>query len=324
MQEELLDISVVIPCFRSEKTIGDVVEGISEVMKTRPQLTYEVVLVNDGSPDDTEMAIVALAEKNPHVKAVLLSRNFGQHSALMAGYSQAMGKYIVGMDDDGEHNPADMFKLIDELEKGYDYVCAAFTSNDHSLYKRLGSRFNDWMATHFIGKPKNSIFSSYYIMRRFVMKEIIKTQNPHPYIGGMLVSITKKMSSVPIEHYPRKAGTSGYNMRKSIALWLNGITAYSVKPLTLTAAVATIFTVFGFLFGLFVIIRKLFVPEIAAGYSSVVALICLIGGMIMLLLNMIGEYVGRIYLLINRIPQYVIREVVTHNDVMKENNKPNC
>ncbi len=314
MQKEPLTVSVVIPCYCSEKTIGDVVSSIKKTMRTRPELTYEIILVSDGSPDNTDEVIADLAHKDRRVKAVLLSRNFGQHSALMAGYAQARGEYILGMDDDGEHDPADMFKLIDELEKGYDYVCAAFTSNDHSLYKQLGSKLNNWMATKFLGKPKNSLFSSYYVMRRFVMLEIIKTRNPQPYVGGMIVSITKKLSSVPIDHHIRKAGTSGYNLRKSIALWVNGITAYSAKPLTFSRTIAALFTVFGFLYGLFVVVRKLLVPGIPAGYSSTVALIAMIGGMIMLLLNIIGEYVGRIYMLLNRIPQYVIREIVSQDE----------
>ena len=311
MKNKYSSISIVIPCYRSEKTVSSVVDRITETMRQHEQDDYEVILIDDGSPDNTAEVLTKIALNDMHVKAILLSRNFGQHSALMAGYSQAKGEYIVGMDDDGEHDPADMFKLIDELDKGFDYVCAAFTSNDHSLYKRIGSRVNDWMATTFIGKPKNSLFSSYYVMRRFVMLEIIKTRNPHPYVGGMLVSITKKLSTVPIDHHKRIAGTSGYNLRRSIALWLNGITAYSVKPLTFSMTIAMIFTIFGFLFGLYVILRKLVSPEIPAGYSSIVALISLIGGMIMLLLNMIGEYVGRIYLLVNKIPQYVIREIVS-------------
>ena len=322
MKENLLAISIVIPCYRSEKTIPDVVARITETMRLHGQDDYEVLLIDDGSPDKTDEVISKLALNDMHVKAILLSRNFGQHSALMAGYSNARGEYIVGMDDDGEHDPADMFKLIEELEKGYDYVCAAFTSNDHSLYKRIGSRVNDWMATTFIGKPKNSLFSSYYVMRRFVMLEIIKTRNPHPYVGGMLVSITKKLSTVPIEHHTRIAGTSGYNFRRSIALWINGITAYSVKPLTFSSAIALVFTFFGFLFGIYVIIRKLVLPDVPAGYSSIVALISFMGGMIMLLLNMIGEYIGRIYMLVNKIPQYVIKEIVSLDEGYVEGQKP--
>jgi len=306
-----MTLSVVIPCYRSESTISYVVNGIVETMADHPGISYEVILVNDGSPDNTLEVITALAKDNYHIKAIELSKNFGQHSALLAGYSLATGDYIVGMDDDGEHDPRDMFKLIDEIKKGYDYVCASFPITGHSQYKKVGSLLNNWMATKFIGKPKDAIFSSYYVMRRYVMCEIIKMNNPRPYIGGMLVSITKKLSSVPIEHHTRKAGASGYNWRNSVSLWLNGITAFSIMPLRYAGYIGTLFAVLGFLYGAFVVIRKLFIPKISAGYSSIIALLLLTSGVIMIILAVIGEYVGRMYMLINRIPQYVIKEVVT-------------
>lgn len=303
-------ISVVIPCYRSAQTIGFVVEGIVKTMALHTDYDYEVILVNDGSPDNTFEVISSLAEQEKAVIAVDLSKNFGQHSALMAGYAMVTGDYVLGMDDDGEHDPSEMFRLVEELEKGYDYVCAEFTSNDHSLYKRLGSKLNDWMATKFIGKPKNALFSSYYIMRRFVMDEIIKSPNPYPYVGGMLVSVTKRLTSIPMEHHVRQAGESGYHFRNSVSLWLNGITAFSVKPLRLASFAGMIFAVLGFLVGLYIIIRKLIHPEILAGYTSIAALVLLVGGINMILMGLIGEYVGRLYLLNNCIPQYVIRTVV--------------
>lgn len=303
-------ISVVIPCYRSAQTIAFVVEGIVKTMALHTDYDYEVILVNDGSPDNTFEVISSLAEQEKAVIAVDLSKNFGQHSALMAGYAMVTGDYVLGMDDDGEHDPSEMFRLVDELEKGYDYVCAEFTSNDHSLYKRLGSKLNDWMATKFIGKPKNALFSSYYIMRRFVVDEIIKSPNPYPYVGGMLVSVTKRLTSIPMEHHVRHAGESSYHFRNSVSLWLNGITAFSVKPLRFASFAGMIFAVLGFGVGLYIIIRKLIHPEILAGYTSIAALVLLVGGINMILMGLIGEYVGRLYLLNNCIPQYVIRTVV--------------
>lgn len=303
-------ISVVIPCYRSAQTIGFVVEGIVKTMALHTDYDYEVILVNDGSPDNTFEVISSLAEQEKAVIAVDLSRNFGQHSALMAGYAMVTGDYVLGMDDDGEHDPAEMFRLVEELEKGYDYVCAEFTSNDHSLYKRLGSKLNNWMATKFIGKPENALFSSYYIMRRYVMDQIIKSPNPYPYVGGMLVSVTKRLTSIPMEHHVRRAGESGYHFRNSVSLWLNGITAFSVKPLRIASFAGMITAILGFLVGIYIVIRKLIHPEILAGYTSLAALLLVIGGINMVLIGMIGEYVGRIYLLNNCIPQYVIRTVV--------------
>lgn len=302
-------ISIVIPCYCSSQTVGYVLDKIGETMARHEEYLYEIILVNDGSADNTFEVISGYAARDAHIVAVDLSKNFGQHSALMAAYSLVTGDYVLGMDDDGEHNPEEMFKLIGKLEEGYDYVCARFTSSDHSLYKKLGSRFNNWMATNFIGKPKDAIFSSYYVMRRFVVDEIIKSQNPKPYIGGMIVSVTKKLASVPIEHCSRRAGSSGYSFKKSVALWINGVTAYSVMPLRFASMAGFLSAGVGILMGCYQIIRKLLHPEILAGYTSIIACILWVGGIIMVLLGMIGEYIGRIYILNNRIPQYVIRTI---------------
>lgn len=314
-------ISVVIPCYRSAQTITYVVDLLVQTMAENNRYNYEVILVNDGSPDNTFEVISNLAKENENIRAVELSRNFGQHSALMAGYSMVTGDYVLGMDDDGEHNPQELFRLVDELEKGYDYVCAAFPSTNHSLYKKLGSKFNNWMSTKFIGKPKEAIFSSYYIMRRFVADEIIKTPNPNPYVGGMIVSVTTRMSSIPMEHCSRHKGESGYHFKNSVSLWMNGITAFSVKPLRIATYAGLIFSVFGFLLGFYVVLRKIFVQEILAGYTSTFALLLLISGVIMVILGAIGEYIGRIYMLINCIPQYAIRTVVEKEQATKENDE---
>lgn len=313
-------ISFVIPCYCSAQTVGYVIEQIIETVEQSKKYDYEIILVNDGSKDNTYEVISEYACKNEHVIAVDLSRNFGQHSALMAAYSLVTGDYVLGMDDDGEHDASQMFRLIDKLEEGYDYVCAKFTTNDHSLYKRLGSRFNNWMATEFIGKPKDAIFSSYYVVRRYVIEEIVKSRNPHPYIGGMFVSVTKRLASVPIEHKTRRAGVSGYGLKKSVALWVNGVTAFSVAPLRFASIFGCGFACIGFVVGFIQVVRKLIYPEIAAGYTSLIACLFIIGGILMLQIGMVGEYIGRLYLLNNRIPQYVIRGICKKQCIETEGN----
>ena len=303
-------ISIVTPCYRSENTIEYVIDLIDETMKIHTEYDYEVILVNDGSPDNTFEVISKLASQDEHILAIDLSRNFGQHSALMAGYSMVTGDYVLGMDDDGEHDPREMFKLIEELEKGYDYVCAKFPSTNHSLYKKMGSKLNDWMATKFIGKPQNAIFSSYYVMRRYVVDEIIKSTNPYPYVGGMLVAVTKRLSYVPIEHCSRYAGESSYHFKNSVSLWVNGITAYSVKPLWAAAILGVLFDLFGIVVAIGSIIQKIINPEVLIGTFLCTACILVVGGVIMVLLGLIGEYIGRIYIVSNNIPQYTIRTVI--------------
>lgn len=303
-------ISITIPCYKAVDTIGLLTDSIKEEMKRHEEYDYEIILVNDGSPDNTFEVISNLAKKDGHIVAVNLAKNFGESSALMAAYSLACGDYVVRMDDDGEHDPKDLFLLINKLEEGYDYVCAEFLHYHHSLYKRLGSRFNYWFLTKMMDIPKGSILSSYNVTRMYVIKEILKYENPKPYIDGMVWAVTNKIASVPIEHGYRYAGESGYDFKKSVALWLNGVTSYSVKPLRLASLFGFLFAFVGFVVGIIVVVDKLIHPTIEAGWTSLFAILLFIGGFIMIFLGLIGEYVGRGYMISNNIPQYVIRETV--------------
>jgi len=304
-------ISICIPCYKSQDTIVKLTDGIKKEIKKHKGYDYEIVLVNDCSPDNTFKVISSLAKKDKHIKAYDLAKNFGESSALMAAYSKSTGDYVVRMDDDGEHNPKDLFKLINKLEEGYDYVCAEFKHYHHSLYKRIGSKFNYWFLTKMMDIPSGSIMSSYNVCRRYVIDEIVKYNNPKPYIDGMVWAITTKTASVEIEHGYRYAGESGYNFKKSFQLWLNGVLSFSIKPLRLASLCGFSFSIIGFITIIIVIIDKLTHPETPVGWASLLAIVLFIGGATMLMLGLMGEYIGRGYLINNHIPQYVIREEVT-------------
>lgn len=303
-------ISITIPCYKSEDTIGRLVAEIKNEMKSHKGYTYEIILVNDCSPDNTFKVISELARKDEHIIACDLAKNFGESSALMAAFSKATGDYVVRMDDDGEHDPKYIFKLIEKLEEGYDYVCADFISYHHTLYKRIGSKFNYWFLTKMMNIPKGSIMSSFNVSRKYVIDAILKYDNPRPYIDGMVWAVTTKTASIPVEHGYRYAGESGYNLRKSISLWLNGVTSFSIKPLRLASVSGFIFAFAGFIIGIVVIVDKILHPHVSAGWTSIFATMLFLGGFIMIFLGLIGEYVGRGYLINNHIPQYVIREEV--------------
>ena len=303
-------ISITIPCYKSQDTIEKLVKGIKEEFKKHDNFDYEIILVNDCSPDNTYEVIKKLAKKDEHIIVLDLAKNFGESSALMAAYSKVSGDYVVRMDDDGEHDPKYLFTLVDKLEEGYDYVCAKFKTYHHSLYKRLGSKFNYWFLSNMMDIPKGSIMSSYNICRRYVIDEIRNYKNPKPYIDGMVWAVTTKTTYVEIEHGYRYAGESGYNFKKSVALWLNGVTSFSIKPLRMATFSGFIFAFAGFIIGLCAIIEKITKPDIPSGWASLFAMMLFIGGFIMIFLGLIGEYVGRGYLINNSIPQYVIREEV--------------
>lgn len=303
-------ISICIPCYKAEDTIEKLIKEITKEFNKHKNYAYEIILVNDCSPDNTFKVISSLARKDGHIKAYDLAKNFGESSAIMAAYFKSSGDYIVRMDDDGENNPKDLFLLIKKLEEGYDYVCAEFKHYHHSLYKRLGSKFNYWFLTKMMDIPKGSIMSSYNVCRRYVIDEILKYNNPKPYIDGMVWAITTKTASVPIEHGTRYAGESGYNFSKSVKLWLNGVLSFSIKPLRIASISGFIFAFIGFLSIIFVIIDKLTHPNTPIGWASLIAVVLFVSGFILIILGLIGEYVGRGYLIDNHIPQFVIREEV--------------
>lgn len=306
-------ISFVIPCYRSENTVGSVVDEIVGTVTGHGGYDYEIILINDNSPDRVIDTIKALSKANPRVKGLDLSRNFGQHSAIMAGFTYLTGDIVVCLDDDGQTPANEVFKLIDKLGD-FDLVFAEYKNKQHSGFRNFGSKVNDMMACWLLSKPKDLKIMSYFACRRYVVDEVLRYENPYPYMSGLLLRATKKVTNVEVNHRERAEGSSGYSLKKLLLLWINGFTSFSVKPLRFATFLGFITAVAGFLFGIYVIIHKIVVPESLLGWSSTMAVLLFLGGMIMLMLGMVGEYVGRIYLSINRAPQFVIRDRIGFED----------
>lgn len=305
-----MKISFVIPCYRSEKMIGKVVEEINTTMKGMPQHTHEIVLINDCSPDNTFEAIKALAAQYSFVKGINLARNFGQHSALMAGFRHVTGDVIVCLDDDGQTPADEVGKLLAKIEEGQDVVYAKYEHKQHSAFRNLGSKVNEIMTRFMLGKPKELYISSYFAARRFVIEDVIRYENSYPYVIGLVLRVTKRITNVTVNHREREEGTSGYTIKKLLGLWFNGFTAFSVKPLRIATVMGGCSAFVGFAYGLYTVLKKLIVPDVPIGFSALMSAIVIFGGMIMLMLGLIGEYIGRIYICLNSAPQYVIRDVV--------------
>ena len=302
--------SFVIPCYRSEKTITTVVDEIkSEMAAKRPGDTYEIVLVNDCSPDNVWSVIEGLAQKENNVIGINLAKNFGQHSALMAGYGKCSGEYVVSLDDDGQAPLDSLNGLITKLEEGYDVVYAYYREVKQNLVRRFGSWMAGKMGEMMLDPPKDMKGSSFYIARNFVIREMCKYNNPYPYLVGLVLRVTRKIAWVETNHRSRLEGTSGYSFARLLGLWLNGFTAFSVKPLRASTLLGFFFAFLGFAFSIFVIVRRLLGITTVDGWSTIIALILIIGGCILMMLGLIGEYIGRIYICINDSPQYVIKQV---------------
>ena len=303
-------ISFVIPCYRSAQTIGGVVDEIDMTMKTLDAYDYEVVLVNDCSPDDTFEAIRALCAQRRDICGINLSANFGQHAALMAGFRHVHGDIVICLDDDGQTPASEAGKLLGQIEEGYDVVYAKYTQKRHSGFRNFGSKVNELMARVLLGKPKELYLSSYFAARRFVVDEMLRYTNPYPYVIGLVLRTTKNITNVEVTHREREVGTSGYTVGKLLGLWFNGFTAFSIKPLRIATALGCLTACAGFLYGIYTIIKKFVNPNVPIGFSAIMAVLVFLGGMIMLMLGMIGEYIGRVYISLNNSPQYVIRECI--------------
>ena len=320
---EKMKISFVIPCYRSEKTIGKVVDEIKEKMKSINQYGYEIILVNDCSPDNTFDVIRRLCMENHNVIGVDHAKNFGQHAALMAGFHFTTGDIVVCLDDDGQTPANEVDKLLYKIEEGYDVVYAEYDKKQHSAFRNFGSNINRKMTEMMLQKPKELYISSYFAAKRFVIDEMMKYQNAYPYVIGLVLRTTKNICNVKVHHRERIEGSSGYSMKKLIALWVNGFTSFSVMPLRIATYGGCCVAFCGFLYAIYTIIRKLVDPERMIGWSSTISIMLILGGFILLVLGMIGEYVGRIYISLNNSPQYVVRSVINFDQKDRKNDGRN-
>lgn len=303
-------VSYVIPCYRSEKTLPKVIEEIIQTMKTLPQYEFEIILVNDSSPDGTRETIRTLCNQYRNVKGIDLAKNFGQHAALMAGMRFTRGDIVVCMDDDGQTPADEVGKLLGKLEEGYDAVYASYGKKKHSLFRNFGSKVNELMTRVMLQKPKTLAVTSYFAVKRFVVEEMIRYEHSYPYVIGLVLRSTKNITNVEVLHRAREEGTSGYTLKKLLSLWFNGFTAFSIIPLRVATVIGSLFAFSGFAYGIYTIIKKLVLVNVEAGFSALMSVLVFMGGMIMLMLGMIGEYVGRMYICMNCSPQYVIREMM--------------
>ena len=307
-------VSFVIPCYRSEHTITSVVDEVRRTMPTLPGYDYEIVLVNDCSPDGTFRVIRELAENDARITAVDLAKNFGQHAALMAGFHHCAGDIVVCLDDDGQTPADEVGKLLSKLEEGYDVVYASYDHKQHASWRNWGTKLNNKMTEIMLGKPKELSIPSYLAARRFIIDEMLSYTHCYPYVDGLILRTTRSICNVPVTHRAREDGESGYTLVKLIGLWMNGFTSFSVKPLRIASYCGAAAAVAGFIYFIIILIKHFVDSSIPEGWASTMAMMMLLGGVVLLVLGMIGEYIGRIYMCINASPQFVERQVIRKKD----------
>ena len=300
-------ISVVIPCYRSEKTIEFVVDEIKREILKREGNQYQIILVNDCSPDRTFEVISRLAANDPQILGLDLARNFGQNNARIAAIPYIEGDVAVCMDDDGQHPADQIYKLVDKINEGYDLVYAKFQRQKQSLFRRFASRVNTKLL-ELNGTKKKGIFNSPFLAwSKFAVEMLKQYHSPFVSAGAYLMRVTDRIANVDVEQRERIAGHSGYTLKKLVNLWLTEFTNFSLIPLRLAAIIGCCSAAIGMLMGVVLVVRKIIYPGIAVGYTSMMTVILIVGGIIMFMLGMLGEYVGKIYMTISNLPQHVVR-----------------
>ena len=300
-------ISICIPVYNGAKTIQNLVHEVREKLNF---YELEVILVNDGSKDDSESVCIELFKKYDFIKFIALRKNFGEHNAVMAGLNHCTGSYAVIMDDDFQNPPSEVIKLINKIKDGYDVVFSRYDKKKHHFFRNIGSSFNNIVASLLIRKPSGLYLSSFKAINRFVIDEVIKYSGPYPYIDGLIFRVTNKYATVLVKHEKRGDGKSGYTLTKLVSLWLNMFTNFSILPLRIATLVGFVFAMVGVVTAVYFIIEKTLNPDLPIGWASLIVSVFLIGSIQMFALGMIGEYLGRLFIKTNGDPQFVIRSTI--------------
>ncbi len=302
-------LSIVVPLYNSAATI----ERLVTALATLPvEGGLELILVNDCGPDNTlEVCERLLAAAPLPIKLVKLSRNFGEHNAVMAGLHHVSGDYVITMDDDLQNPPSEVLKLLRHTREGsYDVVYSYYEEKQHEVWRNLGSWLTNRVADVLLDKPRGLYLSTFRCMSGFVAHEVCRYDGPFAYVDGLIFQVTQNAGRVLVEHAAREDGRSGYTLRKLVRLWLNMFVNFSVMPLRISTAFGFLMAGVGFLWTLGVVVER-YVASTPLGWGSLMAALLTFSGAQLIMLGITGEYLGRLFLTANKRPQFVVREVVS-------------
>ncbi len=303
-----MTLSVVIPVYNSERTIGPLVERLQTCLAG---ISFEIVLVNDDSADSSEAVCQQIAEVYENVQFISLRRNFGEFNAVLCGLNHVNGEYAAIIDDDFQNPPEAILTLLETAEAGrFDVVYSRYAQKQHHWFRNWGSWLVNRLTTYSLGKPKDLYLSSFKLIRREVITEIIRYRGPYPYIDGLIFRVTRHVGSVIVPHNTRVEGRSNYSVRKLIALFLNVFIGYSLWPIRVFSVVGAGLFCLGLLTGLLLLIAGLVSPRPVPGWSIVVWAVGTGLGIQMLFLGVLGEYVGKLFMAYSGLPPYVEKKTV--------------
>jgi undecaprenyl-phosphate 4-deoxy-4-formamido-L-arabinose transferase len=302
-------LSIVIPVYNGAGSVGELVAALEALQIAGG---HEIVLVNDGSPDHSLAVCRSLAdEARVPITLVDLSRNYGEHNAVMAGLRHASGAHVITMDDDLQNPPEEVERLLTFAQQsGREVVYTYYDEKQHAFWRNLGSRFTNWVAGFVLDKPKGFYLSSFRCMSAFVVREVTRYEGPFPYVDGLILQVTQDIDRLLVRHLPRAIGRSNYTLRRLMRLWLSMFVNFSVMPLRLSTLAGLALALIGTAGGILSIVEAVY-RATPPGWASLMAAVLLLSGVQLMILGIVGEYLGRLYLTANRKPQSVVKSVTT-------------
>jgi glycosyltransferase involved in cell wall biosynthesis len=298
------EISIVIPVYNSSDCMLALYEAICKTCNEFE--SWELILVNDKSSDQSWDRIVYLCSINPKVKGISFRRNFGQDNAILAGLRLSRGAYVVVMDDDLQHAPSDIVKLYDQCKKGYDVCYGFFTEKKQKPWKNAGSWLNGKVSEKLLNKPGEIYLSPFKIISRNLVNEVIQNTSPYTYLDATILNLTSSLTQIEVQHHERVSGNGNYTFLKSFVVFLNHITSYSVYPLRLVTVTGFSAAIVSFIAAAFYLVQYLYADKRVEGWITLLLMLIFFGGLILMSIGLIGVYVGRIFLSVNNKPQYSI------------------
>ena len=307
-------LSVVVPVYNGAATIGELVHALRALDIDGG---LEIVLVVDGSPDNSlDVCKQLAAEPGAPIVLLSLSRNFGEHNAVMAGLARARGSYAITMDDDLQNPPSEVKRLFEHArDGGYDAVYTFYADKQHAAWRNLGSRFTNWCADRLIDKPRGLYLSSFRCLSAFVCERIVASYDgPYPYVDGLVFQVTQNVGRLQVDHLPRLEGRSNYTLSRLLRLWLSMFLNFSVMPLRIATLLGLGFGFLGTVAAAIVIAEAIVSDKPPQGWASLMVAVLVLAGVQLVVLGVIGEYLGRMFLAVNRKPQYLVRDIFRGGD----------
>jgi glycosyltransferase involved in cell wall biosynthesis len=312
-----IGFSIVLPVYNTTNSLIEFVKRTEKVFREKVKEDFEIIFVDDASPNpETWKTLEELARKNSHVKVIQLMRNFGQHAATLCGLSVSSGDYVITMDDDLQQSPEDIPKLIEQKE--FDIVIGQYEKKKHSLFKNITSRIKGWYDRALIGKPKDIQLTSFRMFSRGVVDAMLSIRTQYPFIPALMFYVSKNVIGIPVSHVKRAEGKSGYNLLKMIKLFSNLLINNSSFLLKTTGYLGMFISALSFIFAINLIYHKIMHGTTLQGWTSLMVSFLFIGGLILFILGVIGEYLFRIIVGIESKPAFIIRKSESLN---RYNNK---